>query len=262
MSDMHSGSVYSLFPDRILHLRTNKNHTPTAIQRKMYDHWKACAAYVKRERKGKNVILVHNGDAIEGVHHNSLDHITPQWSDHVQIHIELMGDFRKMAGITASDKMYYVSGTESHTRDEEGGIAEHFDAEPAEEIAGKVYRLHHELKLKINGREVWYTHHGANAGKGANEGNGLRNWMRDIYWDMKREGKTPPHMIYSSHFHKTTYTSYVQDYHTIHGKILPSWQQKTRYALRVAPFQRNDIGMSIDFINADGDIRIMPPMLL
>ena len=262
LSDMHSGSVFALFPNRMLNLNNQKNHTPTDLQRKMYDHWMMCAEEIKRERKNRDLVMVHNGDAIEGVHHQSLDHITPEWDDHQTIHIELMNDFRSAAGIRASDKVYYVSGTESHTRLDEEKIAQHFDTEPAAEIDGQTYRLHHELRLVLNGRDIWYTHHGAGAGKGANEGNGLRNWMRDIYWDSKRDNVKPPDLIYTSHYHKTTYSTYVQDYHTIHGKILPSWQQKTRYALRVAPFQRNDIGLSVDVITAAGDIRVCAPLLM
>lgn len=193
LSDMHSGSSRALFPNRMFPMNQGEtNHTPTDIQQKIYDHWIQCAEWVKSKRKGKHVIMVHNGDAIEGIHHNSIQVVSPDWDDHVAIHIDLIETFRKTAGITASDQMYYVSGTESHTKNYEETIAAHFDAEPAGEIFGKTLRLHHELRLQLHGREIWFTHHGANAGKGANEGNGLRNWLRDIYWDSKRDNVAPP----------------------------------------------------------------------
>lgn len=262
LSDMHSGSSRALFPNKMFPMNQGEtNHTPTDIQKKIYDHWIQCAEWAKSKRKGKHVIMVHNGDAIEGIHHNSIQVVSPDWDDHVAIHIDLIETFRKTAGITASDQMYYVSGTESHTKNYEETIAAHFDAEPAGEIFGKTLRLHHELRLQIHGREIWFTHHGANAGKGANEGNGLRNWLRDIYWDSKRDNVTPPDLVYTAHHHKSTYTSYVQDWHTIHGVILPSWQAKTRYALRAAPFQRNDIGMAFSEITSDGDIRVYPSLI-
>lgn len=40
----------------------------------------------------------------------------------------------------------------------------------------------------------------------------------------------------------------------IHGVILPSWQQKTRYAWQAAPVARNKIGGVYQEIKADGTI--------
>lgn len=262
LSDTHSGSIHALYPDRLLQLKSLMPIGANEYQKQMYAHFMDCAKYVKAHRKNRDLIMVHNGDAIEGIHHDSVDHISPKWDDHVTIHQELMDDFRRAAGITASDKTYYVSGTESHTKDLEESIASYYDAEPAAVVGDKVLRLHHELKINVNGREIWYTHHGARPGAGANEGNAIRNWLRDRYWEMKREGRRPPDVIYMSHYHKTVYNTYVDDYHVIHGVVLPSWQIKTRFALRTSPFQRNDIGMTFAEITSSGDIRIHKPLLL
>lgn len=261
-SDWHSGSIEAPLPDRVLQLRSLRNLQPNDLQKKLYAHLMACAEYVKAQRKKKELVLVHNGDAIEGIHHNSIEHNSPDWDDHVEIHKELMTDFRKAAGITASDKCYYVSGTQSHTARTEEGIAEYFDAEPAGQVGDVTLRLHHELKLDINGRAYWWTHHGAKPGNGANEGNAVRNWLRDIYWDCKRDGAKPPDFIYSSHYHKDHYDAYIDDYHVLHGHVIPSFQRKTRFALQVAPFQRNDIGMAFSEVSADGLIKVHRSLLM
>jgi hypothetical protein len=229
--------------------------SPNPPQQKLYKHWIHCADEVKRQGKGMRLVIVHNGDAIDGYHHGSIQNVSPLPTHQSEIHIELMDDFLARAGhsVKNGDEIHYTSGTESHTEWTEYGISQHF------QDAG----YHDELQMKINGREVWYTHHGANAGKGANEGNGLRNWQKDIYFDCLKQKITPPDLITTSHYHKATYQAYCDGYsHTIHAQILPSWQYKTRYAFRVAPFQRNDIGLTLTVITADGDIRIKKPLLI
>lgn len=257
LSDMHSGGSTALFPDYQMTFSHNGKDAmiarATPLQARMYKHWIACGKAIKERGKGKRIVVVHNGDALEGHHHGSIQIVTPNPKHQTEIHIELMETLLKESGhsVKNGDELHYTSGTESHTGWEEYGISEHFDA-----------HFHDELQAKINGVAVWFTHHGGGAGKGANEGNGYRNWLKDIYFECLRAGKTPPDMVVTAHFHKPIYQTYVMDWHTIHGMILPSWQQKTRYAHRVAPFQRNDIGLMLTTITAGGDVRVEKPLLM
>ena len=259
LSDMHSGGSTALFPDyQMVFNHANQPAlpiNPNPKQSAMYKHWVHCAQEVKRIGKGKRLIIVHNGDAIDGFHHGTIQLMVSNEAHQSQIHIALMDDFLKACGFSRKngDEIHYTSGTESHTNWAEYGISQHFqDAQ-----------YHDELKMTVNGREVWYTHHGANAGKGANEGNGHRNWLRDIYYDCLKWGTPPPDMVITSHFHKASYQAFIDGYrHTLHGQILPSWQFKTRYAHRVVPFQRNDIGLTLTEVTAGGHIRIIPPLLM
>lgn len=265
LSDMHSGSSYALFPNRTVQFTDSQtNHTPTENQRKIYQHWQTCIKAIQAARKGKRLVIVHNGDATENIHHNITTVVSPAIKDHAEIHIELMNQLLKAAGFSKKngDQLFYVEGTESHTLTLENYIAEELNAEVYVNMNGRDYYAHPELETSINGKKLWYTHHGAGAGDGANEGDGYRNWLKRIYWNCVKADKPLPDMIVSSHVHKPIYTSYVQDYHTIHGMVLPSWQMKTRYAYRVAPFQRNDIGLAMTEITAQGDIRVMKPLIM
>ena len=261
LSDMHSGSTTALFPNYPMFFRVSEkdeiSHIPTENQRRMYEHWTNCADEVKRASIGKRLVVVHNGDAIDGNHHETVQIISGNPKHQSQIHIELMEFFLSRCGFSVSngDELHYTNGTESHTGWNEYGIKEHFDFMNAQ--------FHEELNLEVNGKLVWWTHHGTGVGKGTNEGNGYRNWLRDIHWDCIKEKKQSPDMIITSHFHKSLYQTYVQSFdHTMHGMVLPSWQMKTRYAYRVAPFQRNDIGLTMTEITADGDIRVRKPLLM
>ena len=175
LSDMHSGGITALFPDYPMTFRYDDKYSipvgPNPAQKAIYQHFIKCADEIKKMSKGKKLIVVHNGDAIEGYHHNTVQVVSPSPKHHSEIHIELMETFLKRIGFSVKngDELHYTSGTESHTGWEEFGISQHFNALGA--------KYHDELKMKINGREIWYTHHGANAGKGANEGNAHRNWL-------------------------------------------------------------------------------------
>lgn len=269
LSDMHSGSSRALFPNRTIQfVDSQTNHTPTDPQRKIYQHWKSCLEQIKAMRKGKRLVIVHNGDATENLHHNVTQVVSASIKDHADIHLELMYELIKTAGFSkkSGDVLYYVEGTESHTLTVENYIGKELGAEVAYSIGEgdekKEYYAFPELKFDINGRHLWYTHHGGSAGDGANEGDAYRNWLKRIYWNCIKREMRKPDLICSAHVHKPTYTNYVQDYHVIHGIILPSWQLKTRYAYRAAPFQRNEIGLSMTEITSGGDIRISKPLTL
>jgi len=146
-----------------------------------------------------------------------------------------------------------VSGTEVHTGWYEYGISKHF------EPIGAQY--HDELRLESNGLRLWWTHEGPRPGKGANEGNAVRNFARDVYWDCLKSVPQilPPHLITTSHYHKNTYDVFADSYrHTTHIQVLPSYQLPTRYGQRVSPFQRRDIGMVFNTVTAEGDLRFTP----
>jgi hypothetical protein len=265
LSDMHSGSSRALFPDKALYLpKAEMKVVPSELQVKLHGHWKMCISAIKEIRKGKRLVIVHNGDATENLHHNITQVMSPSIEDHAEIHLDLMKGLLKDVGFSkkAGDKLYYVEGTESHTLTVENYIAKEVGAEVATTQNGVDYYAFQELSIVENGRELWFTHHGAGAGDGASEGDGYRNWLKRLYWNRVKKGMKVPDMVVSAHVHKPIYQTYVQDWHTLHGMILPSWQVKTRYAYRVAPFQRNDIGLAFFEISAAGDIRVRPPMVM
>ena len=255
LSDMHSGSNMALFPNRFWQGKNGVNHTPTSKQEMIWKKFGEVAANIAKERKDKRVILVHNGDAIDGVHHGSLDVATRDVGEQGELHIELMDWFQKKIKWQRGDKLYYVAGTETHTGDTEDWIAKSLNAQQSED--GSYYR--NQLELLVNNRRINFVHHGPPAGKGANEGNSMRNWLRDIYFDSLKDKQPPPDMVISGHVHQPTYSTYVaregDAFRMVHGIICPSWQMKTRYAHMAAPMARNKIGGTSTVITETGDIR-------
>ena len=255
MSDMHSGSNNALFVNRFWEGMQGVNHVPTDTQRKIYNHFVEVTKKIRIARKDRTLVIVHDGDAVEGVHHNNVDVATRNVGEQSDIHTEIMLDFKDRVDWQKGDKLYYVTGTETHTGDVENKLAEMVGAQQYDD---NLYVANH-LELVIHDLSIWFVHHGKSAGAGANEGDGIRNWLRDIYWDAKKANKTPPSMVISGHVHQPTYNTYVVNdngiFKTVHCVICPSWQAKTRYAYKVSPVAKNVIGAVQIEIRADHEIK-------
>lgn len=253
LSDMHSGSSVALFPDKLYKFNLERNHTPTEKQKRMYKHFVRCATEAKLLRKNKRMLIVHNGDSVEGYHHRTTQVLTTVPEEQRDLHIYLMRKFLKYSGFDHSlgDKLIYIKGTEVHTLESEEKIAETLNAE--------LLIAHDFMDLDINGRRFWFTHQGANSQDGANEGDSLRNWLKRIYWTQVNRRRYVPDMVVMGHFHKPSYNVYVQrrdsGFHILHGMILPSWQMKTRYAFSSVPTTINEIGAAFVEVSAAGDLR-------
>jgi len=255
LSDLHTGSTQALCPDRFMEFaQQGNNHTPNSKQVKIYEHFQYCAGEVLKARKDKRLVIVVNGDAVEGHHHNASQLIPCNEKEQADLHIELMGLFKKWTDYHRGDLLYYTIGTEVHSKDYEHYIGEKLIAE--QDTAG-LYAFN-DLKIDINGKRLWWTHHGPQPGKGHNKGNGLRNWLKVQFYEAVNEGKLPPHMMITAHVHNPwwdTFTGrYKGKYFPIRGLICPSWQQKTRYANGRIPFVLNKVGLQFFTVSGDGQI--------
>ena len=253
ISDLHSGGTTSLFPNIFWQFKTETNHTPTDTQLELFAHFEKCARLISVLRKGKRLIVVHNGDAIDGVHHGTLQIVTRQKNEQIDIHVWLMKHFLKLCKFKKGDKIYYTVGTEVHTDDNEDLIGEKMGAEKDSDK----YAFN-ELHLDVNGKEFWFAHKGPSAGKGANQGNALYNFMRDLWLDCKTNNIRPPDDITFSHVHTPRYRTYDRLVEnkiiSMTGSILPSFQLKNRYAHGVAAMQSNKIGIAYCEVTKSGDI--------
>lgn len=257
LSDMHSGGSTALFPNKQWWFDTERNHTPNAKQVSIFQHFDKCTQYARVNSRNKRHIIIHNGDAIEGAHHNTIQIVTPVLDEQVRIHMDLMHGFMKKSKFDGrkGDKLYYVKGTETHTLDKEKEIAEKLKAQKNDN--GE--HIFDFLELEINGRLLWLLHHGKGRGRGAAEGNSLRNWLRDVYFDCVKTNRRPPDMVISGHTHTPTWNVYVvsngNGFHMMHGIVCPSFQSKTRFAYKVAPVEKNEVGAVFLEIKADGEIK-------
>lgn len=241
-------SNYSLFVDRFWQGKNGNNHAPTSLQQSIRKHYEASAESINAMRVGRRVVLVHNGDAIEGHHHNNIDVASRDVNEQIDLHVEIMSDFRRRINWQRGDLLYYTIGTECHTGDAEDVIGKELNAVQADD---GLYASQN-LILQIEGKNIMFVHHGPGGGYGRNEGRALRGWLENIYDDRLKSGLAPLDAVYSGHTHQYTYNVHVaregEQYRIVHGAILPSWQAKTRYAYRAAPVARNRVGVAVSVV--------------
>jgi hypothetical protein len=259
ISDTHAGSDRAIFPPKIslpplMADEKERLLTYSNNQKRIYDHLMLCAKQIKEKYKGYKKVFVHNGDAIEGIHHATIQLSAPQVDDHVIIHQQVMEEFLVKSGFISGDELHYVSGTETHTQYVEQRIAKHFEYFGA--------KFHDELYLRQNGRLLAYVHQWTGAGKGQNEGESLKNALKSLYFDTLKEKREMPDVVIASHVHKATMASYSQNWKTYYAMITPSLQMKTRHGQKVSAFQRNDIGVGFVEVSKNGLIAVREPMLM
>jgi hypothetical protein len=261
LSDFHSGGSTALFLPKFWQ-GVHTNHTPTKLQKQMWRHFDKCAAKIAEMREGKRLVVVHNGDAIDGWHHSTLEVVTRSENEQIEIHCDIMDLFLIRIGFNKEkgDKLFYTLGTECHTNDGENQIGEDLGAE----MNGDLY-VFNNLKININGREISYLHHGPTAGRGPNIGNAHRNWLRDKFFLSQRMNEKQTDMFVTSHVHVGNYGTFVgredNTWHTVRGIITPSWQIPTRYGKRASKGDPSDIGLFTFVVTASGDILDPVPMI-
>ena len=159
---------------------------PSDRQVEMYGTWVRYTGEVAAARKGKRLIIVNLGDAVDGMHHNSLQECLFKAKEQAAAHVELMTGFMKKTGFSKKqgDELYYVRGTEVHVGDSEDPVGEELGAVKAP--SGLF--VHEILTLNINGLNVMFLHHGKARGNGVNEGNALRNYLRDTRVARRKDG--------------------------------------------------------------------------
>lgn len=252
VSDFHSGSNYALFLNREWH-GVKTSHIPRSKQIKIHEHFEKFCDEIAAKRGDKKIELIHNGDSIDGDHHHSGDVCTQYPMEQADIFIELINEMQRRIGWRRGDEIYLTRGTQVHVNEYENYIGEQLNAVPNGDLY--VWDL---LELQTNGTMSWFVHHGPGRGKGANEGNPMRAWLKNIYYDALNDKRNAPDIVYTGHVHDPTYNSHVyrekMEFKTMHGVILPSWQMKTTYAHMKAPVSKNKIGGVYHDIKADGTI--------
>jgi hypothetical protein len=255
MSDMHSGSNHALFLSHEWQGEETPVIYPRGAQAKIRKHFEDYAAQVKTARKGVKVRLILNGDLIEGWHHAQNDVATMDIVEQAEINIELVEEFKNKIDWQRGDELYIVKGTHVHTGDMENHIGKQINAMQN----GKSYCFE-TLELMTNGVRCLIAHHGPGAGEGHNEGNAMTNFLKRIYFSRMKDGDPIPDILYTGHVHSPTYAAFVtrqkMEYKIMHGVILPSWQEKTRYAHMRAPVSVNRIGGIWQMITAGGLIGV------
>jgi hypothetical protein len=205
------------------------------VQRKMWALWRAFwDDWVPEVTRGEPYDVVHNGDAIDGVHHNSTTQVSHNMED--QITIAEMVLAPEVAKCKASGGTYYhIRGTEAHVGKSgvyEEQLAKRLGAKP--NAQGQYAR--YDLWKRVGGDDgplVHLLHHIGTTGSAAHEASAVNAELTAEFVEAGRWGRQPPDFIVRSHRHR----SIAVDINSARGYaasiVTPAWQLKTPFVWKV-----------------------------
>jgi hypothetical protein len=266
-SDTHSGSTLGLMPPKQFCLHEGGFYDPTPGQKLIWNQWTECWEKIKKERKNSDLIVVHGGDLVEGIHHDTVQIISPRIDEHEDVaRLCLDWAFRKV-GFHKGDKYYQIGGSGAHAGNgssSEERIAKDFDGaiplwkqqvydEEGDKINGRF--THDRLYRSINGVVFDISHHGGSIGQRAwTTENGLYNKLKSIYFSCLENKMPMPRYWIRGHNHVYVRAEYRGKLGTITGIMLPGFQIRTDYCYRKINYdpQPATIGMCYIIVEASG----------
>ena len=229
VSDTHCSCRMGLYPDHSLTLDGGVSAGPSPLQQKMWRLWQEFwTDWVPAATKGEPYIVVHNGDAIDGVHHGSKTQVSQNLADQQMIALECLRPVTERAEV-----YYHIRGTEAHvgqSGEHEENLARALGAKPDSD--GHSARW--ELWLDLHGHLIHLTHHVGVSGSSSYESTAPFKEMVEGYVDAGRWDRKPPQVIVRSHRHRhIEVRTPSRDGHSI-VTVTPGWQLKTPFVYRMA----------------------------
>ena len=226
-------------PDRPIPLDDGGSYAPSAFQKKLYALWREFFdVWVPEVTRGEPYDLVHNGDAIDGVHHGSTTQVSQNIEDQLVIAEALLAP--EVAKCKASGGTYYhIRGTQAHVGQSavyEEQLAKRLGAKPNELGQSARYDLWKRVgkqTKKVAAPLVHLLHHVGTTASAAHESSAVNAELSAMYVEAGRWDRTPPDYIVRSHRHR----SIAVDLPTARGRgaaiVTPAWQGKTPFVWRV-----------------------------
>lgn len=234
LSDTHVGCKLALMhPDGAV-LDEGTRAMPSPIQLKIWEIWREFwDEWVPQVTHGEPFAVVHNGDAIDGAHHNS----TTQWTQNIKdqrIHAE-----RILAPVVelCEGRYYHVRGTAAHVGEsgcEEEQLAKDLGAIPSPQG----HHARWELLKRIGPHLAHFSHHIGTTSSAAHETSAVNAELASAFNESGRWGHQPPAIIVRSHRHRNCEIRMPAKWGYATAFVTACWQLKTPFVHRL-PGGRN-----------------------
>lgn len=231
VSDTHAGCQMALCPpDHGIKLDGGGSYRLSRTQRVIWSWWNEFwDEWVPEQTQGRPFIVVHNGDAIDGVHHNSTTQITHNLAIQRRIAVQLL---RPLVA-KAHGRFYLIRGTEAHVGSsaaEEESMAEELNTVPNAD--GNHARW--ELWLKIGGQQIHFLHHIGTTASSHHEASAVNAELTAEFVEAARWGEQPPTVIVRSHRHRSIEVRLPTKNGYATAVVTPGWQAKTPFSYKIA----------------------------
>lgn len=232
ISDTHCGCRLALCPPGRQRLDSGGFYAPSEFQLKLWAWWREFwDEWVPKATHGERYDLVHNGDVIDGSHHNSTSQISHNIEDQQRIaEAVLAPEIAKCRAIGGT--YYHIRGTEAHVGQSgefEERLARTLGAKP--NSTGQYAR--YRLRKRVGGALCHIMHHVGTTSSAAHESSAVNAELTAEFTEAARWGREIPDYVIRSHRHRSiavdldTYKGYAA------GIVTPAWQGLTPFAYRV-----------------------------
>lgn len=239
ISDTHCGCRLGLCPPDPIALDDGGTYHASGFQRKVWALWREFFdVWVPTVTKGEPYDLVHNGDAIDGVHHRATTPISHNYLDQLRIAEKALRPevekCRKLGGT-----YYHIRGTEAHvgqSGEYEERLARMLQAKPNAEgqyARFELWKRVGEHKPRVRAPLVHLLHHVGTTSSAAHESSAVNAELTATYVEAARWRREPPDYIVRSHRHR----SIAVDLNSANGYaaaiVTPAWQGRTPFTFKI-----------------------------
>ena len=232
VSDTHSGCRVGLIHPGGIGLDGGGRYMPSELQLKMWALWREFwDGWVPSVTRGEPFDVVHNGDALDGVHHRSTTQISHNLEDQQRIAEAVLAPV--VAQCKASGGTYYhIRGTEAHvgqSGEYEERLARMLGAKPNDQ--GQYARF--DLWKRVGSALVHLLHHIGTTSSAAHEASAVNAELTAEYVEAARWNREPPDYVVRSHRHRSIAVDLNSARGYAAGIVTPAWQLKTPYVWKV-----------------------------
>lgn len=222
LSDLHVGSTVGLWPPDF----TSNEGNPIGQNKFQQWLWECWCDAMKWTDKivGKDPFeVVLNGDLVDGIHHRTLQVMTPDVGDQSEAVRQVLDPLAKRAA-----KLHVVKGTEVHTRNDEVRLGAHLGASKCRATGQSA---HDSLDLECSGILYNFAHHISATARSYLEASAHSIALGNISHSRARSGKPVPRIICRGHRHRHG----IWDDGNQMSCITGAWQGLTRFGYKVVP---------------------------
>jgi hypothetical protein len=229
ISDLHSGCQTALCPPNI-RFDGGGRYKLNRIQRQLWKHWLDYWEWKKSIIKKEDFVLVLNGDALDGRHHNNVSTISNNLATQSKIAYELL-----KPQVDKAAEYYHIRGTEAHagqSAEQEEMLAQSLGAIPDRD--GNYARWELNITIgKKSKKRCNIMHHIGTTGSQAYESTAVMGELVDSFAEAGRTNDIAPDYIIRSHRHRYISVTIASGKGRRTACTTPSWQGKTPYVWRL-----------------------------
>jgi hypothetical protein len=239
ISDTHCGCKVGLCPPGPIPLDGGGTYHASPFQRKVWALWRDFwDQWVPEVTRGEAFDVVHNGDAIDGRHHNSTTQISHNLEDQSRIAEACLRPIVEQC-LASGGTYYHIRGTEAHvgqSGENEERLARSLGAKPNAEgqhARFDLWKRVGDTSAKIHAPLVHLLHHIGTTASAAHESSAVNAELTAEYVEAARWQREAPDYIVRSHRHR----SCAVDLNSANGSaaaiVTPAWQGKTPYVWKI-----------------------------